>query len=274
MDARTMEHYRALTQDYGKRILESIDQSSEPPHFLLDANEACPHLNEYGLCNIILHCGEDHLCDICREHPRFYNDTPLGKEVGLGMACEEACRLILTSDGYADICKVGELDGEAEPFEFDPLSARPDIYSILSDDTIPYLQRLEAIMMRYGINLFAFSDAQWRERLASLEFLDGVHREMFMNYTSHPVKNEAFEKPLERILAYFVYRHCTSAWDMDEFVAALGFSLVCERLIASIAAAQNATLLPDLIEIARIVSEEIEYSEENTDAIKEIFFVK
>ena len=274
VDARTMEHYRALTSDYGKRILKSIDQSSESPHFLLGANEACPHLNECGLCNIILHCGEESLCDICREHPRFYNDTPLGKEVGVGMACEEACRLILTSDGYADICEIGELDGEAEPFEFDPLSVRADIYSILADDAIPYLQRLDAIKRRYVGDPSVLSDAQWRERLTSLEFLDEAHREMFMNYTSHPAPNEAFEKPLERILAYFVYRQCTTAWDMEEFVAALGFSLLCERLIASIAVAQNTASLPDLIELARIVSEEIEYSEENTEALKEIFFVK
>ena len=31
------------------------------------------------LCRIILNLGEDALCDICREHPRFYNFTKVAE---------------------------------------------------------------------------------------------------------------------------------------------------------------------------------------------------
>ena len=57
----------------------------------------------------------------------------------------------------------------------------------------------------------------------------------------------------------------TSAADEYELRAALGFSLFCERLLASCAADI------DVLTAARIISEEIEYSEDNTDAIKSEF---
>ena len=94
VDARSMARYKAFSSGYGASIPNSIDQASEEPHFKLAEGERCPHLNDCGLCNIILQCGEEYLCDICREHPRFYHNTSRGKEVGVGMACEEACRLI------------------------------------------------------------------------------------------------------------------------------------------------------------------------------------
>jgi DNA-binding LytR/AlgR family response regulator len=34
-------------------------------------------------------------------------------EVGLGMACEEACRIVLSSDGYGRFIAIGEEQGEA-----------------------------------------------------------------------------------------------------------------------------------------------------------------
>ena len=78
---------------------------------------------------------------------------------------------------------------------------------------------------------------------------------------------DAWEKPLERALSYFLYRHGSAAQDEQEFRVALGFSLFCERLLASMARAESVQDMTDFVHLARILSEEIEYSEENTDAI-------
>ena len=45
---------------------------------------------------IFINLGEDRLCDICREHPRFYNWFGDYTEVGLGLCCEEAERLLFS----------------------------------------------------------------------------------------------------------------------------------------------------------------------------------
>ena len=67
--------------------------------FVLRENGRCPFLRDDNLCDMILKHGEDYLCNICKEHPRFYNDLGDHTEAGIGLVCEEACRLVLESEG-------------------------------------------------------------------------------------------------------------------------------------------------------------------------------
>ncbi len=266
VDGDTLSKYESLTGEYAAKIRESID-FADVPHFRLGEGDRCPHLDENGLCRIILTCGEGALCEICREHPRFYNDTPNGKEVGLGMSCEEACRLILTSDGYGRMIGSGETDGEC-PNGFDPVPLRAELYEILSDRAMPYPERLSKISAAHGVSLSDRTDAEWQEVLASLEYLAEGDRALFRAFSSDPATPKEIELSLERALAYFIFRHCTGARSMEDFRAALGLSLFLERLLASIAKADTTAVA----ECARIVSEEIEYCEDNTDGIKCAFW--
>lgn len=68
----------------------------ETPHFILKEGERCPFLNGQNLCELILSHGEDYLCQICTDHPRFRNFWTGITEVGLGLSCEEAARLVLS----------------------------------------------------------------------------------------------------------------------------------------------------------------------------------
>lgn len=272
VDSDTLQVYDTLTDGYGQVIKDSIDRS-DTPHFRLCEGDRCPHLDASGLCKIITNFGEGYLCHICREHPRFYNDTNFGKEAGLGMACEETSRLILSSDSYREMVEIGEIDGKAEEMDFDVLPHRERVYAILSDESLPYAQRLGLIADEYGVSLSVKSDGEWRELLESLEYLDEAHRTLFSVYSSNLSTPEGLKKPLERALAYFIYRHGTAAWDEDEFRAAVGFSLFCERLIASVAKTEGVNDATGLVEVARVVSEEVEYSEENTEEIKWVFGV-
>lgn len=262
IDPETLEKYRALGEK-GKNILKNVEQS-ETACFRLCEGERCPNLCDSGLCGIILEFGEEYLCDICCEHPRFYNYTARGKEVGLGMACEEACRIILSSDEYAERILIDDDGEESDEYDFDAVEHREKIYSVLLDNSIAYAEKLEKISKAYAVPLSFFADDEWRKLFSELEYLNGENRELFALYSSAPSRKKELEKPLERALAYFIYRHCSEAWDFDEFRTSLGFCLLCERLLASVAASGGS-----IEELARIVSEEIEYSEENTDRLKE-----
>ena len=55
--------------------------------------------------------------------------------------------------------------------------------------------------------------------------------------------------------------------DENDFLASLGFCLFCERLLASAVKKGG-----DVYDLARIISEEIEYSEDNTETVKEAFY--
>lgn len=268
VDKATMCRYAALTEPYADVIRASIEHHGTP-HFRLGDGERCPHLNEQGLCRIILSLGEDCLCDICREHPRFYHTTKHAMEVGLGISCEEACRIVLTSDGYDRMVEIGEEEGEPLALDFDATAHRARIFAMLSDRTVPYDTRLTRIADICGVALSNRTDDDWRRLMGSLEYLNEHNLALFERYSSAHGQAERWSDVLERALAYFLFRHASDAADEDEFGEAVGFSLLCERLLASLVEATEAKSLESVIALARTVSEEIEYSEDNTERLRE-----
>ena len=257
IDAATLKKYEGLSGGYGDVIKNSISYDGDP-HFKLCHADRCPHLNENGLCKIILGVGEDHLCAICREHPRFYNFSDVA-EVGIGMSCAEAARIILSSQSYATYAEVGEIDADADEITFDSRVEREKIYKILQDTSCDYTERLNKIHKQYDICIPC--DEEIVEALDSLEYLDESHRELFKNF-SWARRQSGKDEYLERFLAYFIYRHCTEALDYDDFCSRLSFCFICEQLFSSILCKEN-----DAVKISCIISEEIEYSPDNTYAL-------
>ncbi|MBO4885450.1 MAG: flagellin lysine-N-methylase [Clostridia bacterium] len=94
IDAESLARYERLPGAFGERVRQGIGLG-DTPHFILTEDERCPLLNRDNLCELILREGEDALCQICRDHPRFRNYYSSRVEIGLGLVCEEAARLIL-----------------------------------------------------------------------------------------------------------------------------------------------------------------------------------
>ena len=254
IDKKALLKYKKLKD--GFNIIADTISMDDTPHFKLVENERCPHLDEHGLCKIITNVGEEYLCDICREHPRFYNYTSIA-EVGLGMSCEEAARIILSSSDYDAFEYIGEVDAEEDFTDFDGLTERGKIYKILRQEK-NYKSRLEEIYSKYQIDFG--NDETWLEILDSLD--------LFKNYSSKNRPNtKAQNEYLERFLAYLVYRHTTEAFDYEDFFLRLSFCLFCERLLASLICFKGAKELSEVATLSRIISEEIEYSEDNTEAL-------
>ena len=92
IDEKTRKKYKALDTELGREIVEK----TKCGFFPLEKNGRCAFLDGKGLCRIISSVGEGYLCDICREHPRYYGISADGLEGGLGLGCEEAARLILS----------------------------------------------------------------------------------------------------------------------------------------------------------------------------------
>ena len=96
VDLETLKRYQAMDDPLGIRLRRHIALEPEP-HFMLSAQDRCPFLTEQNLCEIILQAGKESLCQICADHPRFRNYWSDRIEMGLGMACEAAAGLILSS---------------------------------------------------------------------------------------------------------------------------------------------------------------------------------
>ncbi len=141
-------------------------------------------------------------------------------------------------------------------------AARAALYDILATAS-SYPAALAAIYRGYGIAVG--EDSDWRALLDRMEYLDAAHKPLFMTYAAgrRPAAGVCDEY-LERFLAYLVYRHCTEAEDSDDFRTRLAFCLFCERLLAALLAALPSPTLSEAAALAVTLSEEIEYSDDNT----------
>ena len=168
IDKLTLNKYNSLCNSYTTQIKNSID-FSDSPYFKLKDNGNCCHLNEEGLCNIIFNCGEDYLCDVCREHPRFYNFTNWGKEVGIGMSCEAACEIILNSDHFDEFIEVTKIDGDVDICEYDATIDRRVIFSILKNHSLSIEDKVEMISHHFDVSSIKFNVSKV---ISQLEFLN------------------------------------------------------------------------------------------------------
>lgn len=97
IDKETSEFYKSIPGEFGDKLRSNIDFSNQVK-FKLESNGRCPFLNDENLCDIYINLGQEHLCQICTDHPRFYECFKDRIECGLGVYCEEACRIILSQD--------------------------------------------------------------------------------------------------------------------------------------------------------------------------------
>ena len=271
IDGAAAAAYASMPGALGARLKESIDWDAQPPHFILDDRERCPFLNRDNLCDIILQAGETHLCHICRQHPRFHNELPGRVESGLGLCCEAAGRLIL---GQAE--PVTLLGAEAAPTEDGILALRDEFIAILQDRSHHIPARIQRMLRRCGTDLPPRSIPEWAEFLLSLERLDegwtrvleGLcrhwHRADRRGFDAHMA---ARQTEYEQFLVYLIYRHFANAPDLQEAAARAAFAALGYFLIHEAGAVQwtecNRFSFADQVELARLFSAEIEYSDEN-----------
>ena len=136
------------------------------------------------------------------------------------------------------------------------------------EEIVKIRKELDKIYHKYSIDVG--EDERWLKILDSLEYLDTAHKELFLRYSSaRRPESGTTDEYQKRFLAYFIYRHCTEAFSGEDFCTRLSFCLFCERLFASLICAQGAQSLQEVATLACILSEEIEYSEENTWALME-----
>ena len=94
IDDETFDYYMKLEGELGEKIRASITKTDEYCFKLVDGH--CPHLLESGLCRIHKELGAEHLSVVCDQFPRFSEYYGNVKESGIGLACEEAERIIFT----------------------------------------------------------------------------------------------------------------------------------------------------------------------------------
>ncbi len=251
IDEETAEYYDSVEGEIGEKLRQNVRREPETS-FLLSADERCPFLNERGLCELILTLGEESLCDICREHPRFYNCFPEREERGVGLCCEEAARLLLA--GREPLRLIERGDGERETPEL--IALRGEIFDLLAEPGRPLPERMAGACRLMGTVLPPLDFEHWRTFYLTLERLDDEWTK-----TLADAKGDGAAEGIacERIAEYFIYRHFASAEDRGEAARRLKFCCLSAWFIAALGG--------EMEETARMYSAEIEYSDENMEKI-------
>lgn len=280
IDEDTLECYRQIGGDFGRRLAENIDLT-ETPHFKLTKDERCPFLNEKNLCDIILNLGEESLCKICTDHPRFRNFFSDHTETGFGLCCEAAAKQVLDFKEKAEEVVLEEEDG-GEPlsaWEQTILSARQKLIAVAQDRSLPFSARLQAISDYAGAKANSKSLAQWAAFYKTLERLspDWDEELEILSRMKTPLKNptEALpDTPFEQLLTYFLYRHLPDAEDAEDLKKRAGFAALSCQILFALCSEKTANGEPFsvdmLAELARMYSSEIEYSQENIDSLLDV----
>lgn len=277
IDPDKLAYYRSIGGELGVRLRKGIDE--EEGQFILDEEERCPFLNRTGLCDLITALGEDALCQICRDHPRFRNFYADRTEIGLGLCCEAAGELILSQQEKMTLVTL-EDDGAADmPDVADEslLNWREELFALAQDRSKPIELRAAEILQAAGLTLSHHSWAEWAEIYLGLERLEPSWTERLLELKQTDVTGVSlpdaaeWENAFEQLLVYFLYRQLPLALDDGEYegraaFAVLSFAMI-RRLLRVHFVLYGSVVLEDLIEIARQYSAEIEYSDENIEIL-------
>ena len=295
IDSDTEAHYRSISGTFGERLRRNIADGS----FVLTPEERCPFLNSTGLCDIYTELGEESLCQICSDHPRYYEWFGSVKECGTGLCCEASADLILSEDHKLAEEKVPDEDCveyDEELFRL-LLRAREDITSCLQNaelpaaaayilsyaeelqcnidngeyvlpeqpaDTVPEQADVRGILEYYsGLEPINENWQPYIKRCAGLSGASGGIDEEFLPY-------------IRRVAAYFIYRYFLKGVFDGEILSRVKLAVLSSWVIAElwrIEKAENGKCPHEKrVSIAKDYSKEIEYCEENIAALSDAFY--
>lgn len=296
VDEHSYQRYQTLEGAFGERLRNSIVTEEDGTHHYRLSGERCPFLNENGLCEQILTVGEGILCEICDQHPRFYNAVGEYQEMGYGLACEQVARMLLASDepltlmAGADVLENAEEDAE--------------VWLIQSRDALIALaqQRDKSLYERLGLLLTMAESLQeqldwsewsgnelpeesavevtagqgvlWLDWLMELDPIDEEWKDALQDTLSAAENPESFfefceeveENPVvyEHLLVYLLFRYVLNAAKDDGILywvqtAVLGVLTVEQLAFGRWTRNQGQISPQDWQDVLRIFSKELEY---------------
>ncbi|MBR0511877.1 MAG: flagellin lysine-N-methylase [Ruminococcus sp.] len=292
IDSSAYEFYQSVEGEFGERLRRSINDGS----FVLTADERCPFLNEHGLCDIYTELGEDKLCRICSDHPRYFEWFGSFKEGGVGLCCEAAAKLILSSPFllHEEEITFEEASGDYDEELMDLLlDARSEMFSVLSDESIPLDKALcrvldiadeaqQYIDMPSAEHTGEYCGSALDAVFACFESLEPID-ESWLPYIrkcrtmlgSAPAADSAHQPYLRRIALYIIFRYLLKSVYDGEVLGYAKFAVVSVIVISSLyrcrASVKGSCGFGECADIAKDYSKETEYCEENMEQLLKLF---
>lgn len=222
-------------------IMEKIEDGS---YILQGDEERCPFLREDNLCQMIIDHGEDFICNICKDHPRFRNYHEDYIEMGLGLCCEAVCDLVIDN---------------RDTFELVPPKALSEAIIAMNERDVDILERFARVSgglvlsAQESLDMYKDMeclDSSWQKVLARIDI--GTNASEFIR---------EYSIEFENIAVYYLYRYS----------AIPAFAVEASLFIARAAMAIGGDVIASIKAAARMYSSEVEYSDLNMDTIYDVF---
>ncbi len=270
IDTETYEQYKNINTEFGKKLFDNIVLNDDYACFKLTDNERCPFLNKNNLCEIILNLGENALCQICSDHPRFRNYYGDRVEMGLGLCCEEAAKIVVNEAQPFKLVEIDCNDEESiifeDELEFSKL--RNEIFDIIENSS-SFKLIVEKLFEKFNVNLPQKTFYEWIDIYLNLEQLDNNWSALLKSAKMYDDIQFTLtclnENAIKNLFTYFIYRHLGEAIYDGYFKGRLLFAVLSCYMIITLNNVNH-----NIEEIARMYSSEIEYSDENLNKLIEI----
>lgn len=120
IDDESYEYYRSVEGAFGDRLRESMFVAEDGGYrFKLKGPKRCAMLNDNNLCDLYTALGEEALCEVCTEYPRFSLVYGQVEQKALSLSCEEVGRILFGRTEPEQLIDI-ELPGDCEDDEEDP----------------------------------------------------------------------------------------------------------------------------------------------------------
>lgn len=284
VDKRTLKKYRKIKGAFAEKLKNGVDFKGAK--FKMQ-NGRCTFLNSDNLCEIIINLGENSLCQICRDHPRYRNFFSAFTEIGFGLCCEEAAfNLVSYPDKISPVLVSSDkkrgtrLNKKEKAFEREKLLFRQKAFDTVQDRSETIYNRVSSLLNFCGIKTEDFVKSPWKDEFLKLERLndewtDKLKRTNFFSLNTPQKNSVAFEQ----IAYYFIHRHVSAAIDETDLKSRLTFCVLSLLIINSVCSSVSngeEYSLKVICDVARDYSAEIEYSDDNVNALLDILdgFIK
>lgn len=272
IDSQSLTKYKENHSDFSSRLKRGINFRKSK--FKTDKSKRCAFLNDKSLCEIIINLGENELCQVCRDHPRFrsfFNDRI---ETGLGFCCEESAKIILSFKEKIKPQLISE-DKNQNVVDFNQknvLKFREKALKLLQNRTLDINDRIENLLNLCNTNFFECDFSKILKTFLSFERCDKswtkVLKSISLNFTNTTEKDLSLY--CEQFLVNSLYRHLSVAedtiWVRARTIACI-FSWWIIKSIISLKHIKDEDLLGVTVDAVRNFSTEVEYSQKNLNKL-------
>ncbi len=274
IDEQSLISYKNEKTNFSESLKSGINFKKSK--FKSDKNKRCAFLNNDGLCEIIKNLGEDRLCQVCREHPRFRSFFYDRTELGLGFCCEEATNVILSFKEKIEPVLVADDEKENAPdfIQNGVLQFRKKAFDILQERTANINQRINSLLKECNAKLSEKNFKKIIKYFLRFEKLDKNWAKWLK-----AIKNEHFSTIVDESLSHYceqflvngIFRHISDAEDTILARAITLAQIIAWFIIQNVAVQEKtfkANAFKVISEVIRAYSAEVEYSQKN---LKKLF---